>query len=238
MNPRPTWEVLDMVYNEQYLDKEYYNIKALDEYRLKKVYPAKVQFLKKLKPSGRIIDIGAGLGSFVYLAKQAGYDIEGWEASHAEATMAKKIYNIDLKVGFLSKEHYSPETFDIVHMHHVFEHVPNPMETFQLVSYLLKPGGYFFFEIPNDLRSSVFYYNAFVRRFLGRMPFSKPSIHHLYFYNSKTILKFIKEANLQFVSMRGKFHEVQFQNQIARMFIRAITPVTRLAPSFEILCRK
>jgi len=238
MNPRSTWEVLEPIYNKEYLDKDHFNMQARNKYRLKRVFPQKIQLLRKLKPTGRVIDIGAGLGGFVYLAKRAGYNVEGYEVSQAEASMAKKTFNVDLNIGILTKEQYPPETFDIVHMHHVLEHIPNPREMFQLVFHLLKPGGYFYFEVPNDIQSSVFYYTKFAQKVLGRIPFSKPSIHHLYFYNYQTILKFVKELNFTLLFVKGKFHEVDFQNQIAKMIIWMITLTTKLAPSFEVLCQK
>jgi 2-polyprenyl-3-methyl-5-hydroxy-6-metoxy-1,4-benzoquinol methylase len=238
MTPRPTWEVLNRVYNEDYLDETYYDMKSLNKSRISEVYPKKIEVLKKAMPSGRMVDIGAGLGGFVYLAKKAGYDVEGWETSVSQVAMAKALYGIELRCGTLSEGNYSNGTFDIVHLHHVLEHVPNPTATLRLILNVLKSGGLFYFEVPNEFQSSVFYYKRFMR-FLGKdIRFSKPSLHHLYFFNYSTILEYIKKVGFKLIFVEGRFHEVKLKYPFLKNAVQALTLSKRFAPSFEVLCQK
>lgn len=238
MNPRPSREELNKVYNIDYLDKNFYDMESLNKRRMREVYQKKIQTLKKIKSSGKILDIGAGIGGFIYLAKKAGYDVEGLEVSSSEVALAKKKYGIDLKHGILSQKDYCPGTFDIIHMHHVLEHVFNPTETLMIIFNLLKIGGYFYFEIPNDFHSSVFYYNR-LKKILGKdSSFSKPSIHHLYFFDYNTILKYINKIKFKIIFIEGKFHEVNFKYRFTKKLIQTLTFPKKFAPAFEILCQK
>ncbi len=237
MNPRPTREELSKVYNEDYLQKNCYDIESVNEKRINEIYPQKIHVLKKYKPFGRLLDVGAGIGGFIYLAKKEGYDAEGWDPSNSEVALAKKKYNIDLKCGILSESSYSPETFDIIHMHHVLEHVPNPTESLRLIFNLLKPEGYFLFEVPNDFRSSVFYYNR-LKKFFGKdTSFVKPSIHHLYFYDYCTVIKYAKKIDFEIIFIKGSFQEVEFRLPVVKNLLLAVS-FKRFCPAFEILWQK
>ena len=90
--------------------------------------------------------------------KNKGWEISGVESSKSGAAIGKKVYGIDIFNGSLNEAHYRDNSFDIITMWHVLEHVSEPTEIFQEVKRILKPGGIFLVAVPNieSLEAKVF----------------------------------------------------------------------------------
>jgi 2-polyprenyl-3-methyl-5-hydroxy-6-metoxy-1,4-benzoquinol methylase len=238
MNPRPTWDELKKVYEEEYVDCELYDMETVNRWRVKNVYPSKIENLRQVQPAGRLLDVGAGVGGFLSLARDAGYDIQGCEPSKSESDLALKRYGIELLNCDLESCAFEEKSFDVIHMHHVLEHVPDPSKTLELVSCLLRPDGVFYFEVPNDLRSSVFYYMRLKHMLFSRHSFQRPSLHHLYFFDFDTISAYIEKAGFEIIFIRGRYSEVSFRSSLVKKIIKLLTMSQRLSPAIEVLCKK
>ncbi len=114
---------------------------------------AAFRFLKRHVPvPGRFLDVGCGNGRLLWVAKQAGWQVKGLELSAEMARYAAGIVGCEV-VGddFLAVDP-SPEdreSFDVVSLRHVLEHLPYPLLAMEKISGLLKPGGHLLIEIPN-----------------------------------------------------------------------------------------
>lgn len=112
----------------------------------------------------QIIDIGCGLGSFVYFLRQLGYeDTIGVDISSEQIELGKglgirDIYQQDVSKFLQITDRY----FDCVIARDVIEHFTR-QEAFDLVTLIvtkLKPGGRFIMQVPNGegiFVSSIFY---------------------------------------------------------------------------------
>lgn len=99
------------------------------------------------KPS--LLEIGFGSGFFLRSAEGAGFDVHGIDVDisnveRARAHFGKRVQNLDLyEVGFLA------ESFDVVYMRDVFEHVPNPGPMLEEINRISRPGALLYIEVPN-----------------------------------------------------------------------------------------
>jgi 2-polyprenyl-3-methyl-5-hydroxy-6-metoxy-1,4-benzoquinol methylase len=140
----------------------------------------KVSLLNKEQNSkGKLLDIGCGTGDFLVEAKNQGWSILGFEPnSDAKQLAAKK------GVLFTEDIFALPEnTFDVVSMWHVLEHVPNLTEYITNLKRIVKPNGTIIIAVPNYKSYDAKYYNRFwaaydVPRHLWH--FSKTSIKRLF----------------------------------------------------------
>ena len=129
----------------------------------------------------RLLDVGAATGEFVNEARKTGIDATGIEPSLKACQRAKERYGIDLIQGdFLVLD--INERFDVIHMHHVFEHFLEPGKCLERVRDLLNDNGLFVLEVPNQFDN--IYMDL---RILKRKPFSVYSVHHPYFYSPNAI---------------------------------------------------
>ncbi len=97
--------------------------------------------IKKIKHSGKILDVGCATGEFLEVARNFGYSIEGLELSKWSTEIARKkgikVYNSLLK-SLASK--YS-ERYEVITLFGVIEHFENPKEEMKYIKKLLKSGG-------------------------------------------------------------------------------------------------
>lgn len=97
---------------------------------------------------GRLLDVGCGNGSFLELARCAGWEVVGVDPD-PEAVAVARNRGLDVRQGDVSVLDPSKEQFDGITMSHVIEHVHNPRITLALCHQLLKPGGWIWIETPN-----------------------------------------------------------------------------------------
>jgi 2-polyprenyl-3-methyl-5-hydroxy-6-metoxy-1,4-benzoquinol methylase len=118
----------------------------------------KLNLINSLQPhKGMILDIGAGTGDFLSVAKQNGWNTMGVEPSDkAKAIALKK------EVAFVEDTaELENHSFDVITMWHVLEHVPNLDNQIKELKRLLKPNGSLIVAVPNFKSFDAKYYGAF-----------------------------------------------------------------------------
>ena len=124
---------------------------AAMEWLQEKMYSLRAaRVLKKLnRHQPRVLDIGCGRGLLLRAFRQQGCDVAGTEFSDGACRFAREVLKIPVRVGLLSELNFSDQSFDVVVMWHVLEHVSDPRPTLAEVSRILKPGGIFLVGVPD-----------------------------------------------------------------------------------------
>ncbi|MBI3219264.1 MAG: class I SAM-dependent methyltransferase [Bacteroidetes bacterium] len=105
----------------------------------------KEQLIFKQQSTGELLDVGCGTGEFISHMKTAGWQVTGMEPTEiarekASQKVKEKIYSD------LSEIH---QTFDVITLWHVLEHVHQLNETVAKIKSLLKENGTIFIAVPN-----------------------------------------------------------------------------------------
>jgi SAM-dependent methyltransferase len=118
----------------------------IDFYRRKKA-----SNIAALIPAGsKILDLGCGNGRFLqHMLSFGNFELHGVELPGGSAERASSIKEINLKVGTLNENDFSPEYFDVITLFHVFEHLQKPKETMGLVDRFLRQEGLLVMTFPN-----------------------------------------------------------------------------------------
>lgn len=104
----------------------------------------------KIPKNAKVLDIGCGNGNFLkYLSVLGDFELHGIEIEGGSAERAKKIDVVNLKIGALTSNDYRKNYFDAITLFHVFEHLPNPKETLDIIKEIIKPGGLLVISFPN-----------------------------------------------------------------------------------------
>lgn len=157
-------------------------------YHLVKTYSLnkKVKLISKLnQQSGKLLDIGAGTGDFLNIAKNEGWKIEGVEPNHQAKALAKQ-KGVDLKS---ETANLNSKSFDVITMWHVLEHIPDLQLQIKELKRLLKPNGFVIIAVPNFKSYDAKQYNSFWAAY--DVP------RHLWHFSKTSIQKIFEEENLK-----------------------------------------
>jgi 2-polyprenyl-3-methyl-5-hydroxy-6-metoxy-1,4-benzoquinol methylase len=104
--------------------------------------------LERVPAPAKLLEVGCGHGGFLGLAAAAGYDVCGTEMSPWVVEQARTWFEVDVRAGPIEQQGFSAGTFDVVCLHDVMEHLPDPVATMTHCRALLKPGGVLFLQTP------------------------------------------------------------------------------------------
>ncbi len=111
----------------------------------------RLALIKKAAHGARLLDIGAGIGTFLSLARDTlACKVTGTEVSSMAVRVAQERYGIALLFGRVEDLQLPNGSFDIVTLWHVLEHLPSPGQTLDLCYHLLANGGWLAIAVPND----------------------------------------------------------------------------------------
>src|SRR5690554_6703880 len=120
----------------------------------------KVKWLKNETEGNRLLDIGSGTGHFLKVANNSGFEGIGIEPdtdardfahknNHIRSSSQEELYNIE------------KNSFDVITMWHVLEHIYELRKDLQVVHNILKTGGKLFIAVPNMHAYDARYYKKF-----------------------------------------------------------------------------
>lgn len=108
-----------------------------------------LEFIETMRPSkGLLVDIGAGSGLFLKVARDHGWDVSGVEFNSKGVENIKSM-GIEVFDKPLEDEIYRSGSVDVVSIWEVLEHINTPNEFLRQISTILKPGGLLFICVPN-----------------------------------------------------------------------------------------
>jgi SAM-dependent methyltransferase len=109
----------------------------------------------KAPRSGRLLDIGCGVGNFLAAARDAGFEVTGVELNQNAVRFAREHYGLPRVVAMRPKEFlgaHPGERFDVVTFFEVLEHQDDPAGFFDLAAAALAQEGYIALSVPNRNR--------------------------------------------------------------------------------------
>jgi len=168
---------------------------------------------------GRILDIGAGTGDFLLTAKN-----DGWETVGVEPSERAKNIAIQKGISFVHEiAALENNSFDVITMWHVLEHVPNLEFQIQELKRLLKPTGTLIVAVPNFKSYDAQHYKTFWAAYdvpIHFWHFSKKAIQSLF---EKVDMKLEKVLPMKFdsfyVSLLSEKYKTGKMNYISAFFI-------------------
>lgn len=224
--PRPPKEKI----GDFYKSEDYYSHKENNKGFIPKIYETiksvnlktKFKMATKGMNTGTVLDIGCGVGDFLHTMEINGWKTVGIEPSEEAKTIAKKRMKGHL---------YAPdeinqlpnESFDLITMWHVLEHVDDLRSEIKQLERLLKKGGRLVLALPNFKSHDAQYYKEYwaaydVPRHLNH--FCKTSIHNIF---KNSTLNWIETKKLIWDAYYISFMSEQYKRHSLALLKGAIT---------------
>jgi 2-polyprenyl-3-methyl-5-hydroxy-6-metoxy-1,4-benzoquinol methylase len=96
----------------------------------------------------RLLDVGCGNGEFLVAARSAGWQACGLDFD-AKAVETARTQGLEVYFGSLQAQYFEANSFDVITLSHVIEHVHSPAALIAECARLLKPGGMLWLATPN-----------------------------------------------------------------------------------------
>lgn len=222
-HPQPSLEKLPSYYesvdyishtdgNKSLFEKIYQFVKSI-------ALKNKLKLINSQSTKGRILDIGAGVGDFLSVAKNDGWETIGIEPSDKAKSIAKS-----KGVSFVeSLSELESNSFDVITMWHVLEHVPDLDHQIKELKRLIKPTGTVIIAVPNFNSFDALYYQNYWAAYdipIHLWHFSKTAIQKLF---SKEHLELTKVLPMKFdsfyVSLLSEKYKTGKMNFVKAFFI-------------------
>ncbi|MBI4859100.1 MAG: class I SAM-dependent methyltransferase [Candidatus Riflebacteria bacterium] len=197
--------------------------------------------IESLVPGRRLLDAGAGRGAFLQHARGRGWQVLGVEPSEAATRFAKEQWGLDVLCSTLDEAPLPVGAFDVVHLNHVLEHLPRPLDTLALIRQTLADDGLLVLEVPNEFGDLFGLVRAMVLR-ERPLPYLAPS-YHLFFFTPRTISQVLRKAGFSPVRLRtprrNRCHDSRFvAGRYAKALIYRAEEALRMGPAIEVFAKK
>lgn len=191
-NPRPEERIIHKYYeSKDYISHNDSGVGPIDiVYRAvrKKTLQNKLNLINRLSyHKGKLLDIGCGTGSFLEICKKNGWETKGIEPDKTARKRAQQLSNSTIEANFLLA--YPNETFDIITMWHVLEHVYALDETIQKIKKNLSENGKIIVAVPNC--------NSFDANLYQQYWAAYDVPRHLYHFSKETIKLLFQKHGLK-----------------------------------------
>ncbi|MBI1975619.1 MAG: class I SAM-dependent methyltransferase [Candidatus Vogelbacteria bacterium] len=188
VNPQMKEDAVVRFYNEDAVS----NKKALDFLSSgkqqevdKELYDDVFGAIKSCIPRGKILDVGCSFGLFLHEAKKRGYEVQGLELNERAAKVAREKMGVPVEAKLLNECKFPKESFDVVAMFGVIEHLPRPVPVIREVFRILRPGGIFLGRCPNIMGLVCMILHEQARTVTGRA--------HVSYFSEKTLTYLLKD---------------------------------------------
>ena len=153
-------------------DENYFSVYGNDPKR-EIMYRSEHDRIMKVKSSGKILDVGCGIGAFLEHFSSDNWQKFGVEVSlHASETARAK--GISIQSGDKSYD-YPPNFFDVIVMRGSLQHLPDPFVTIAKCNDLLSSGGFLIFLATPNTNSPYFWRYKTLPTLTESLNFLQPS---------------------------------------------------------------
>ena len=193
-HPQPVLENLGRYYESDdyishtdgkrsFFEKIYHAVKQ-------KALKDKISLVQRFKQSkGELLDIGAGTGDFLVVAKNHHWDIAGIEPSEKGRGIAES-----KGIPFIRTLQDVPsQSKDVITMWHVLEHVPDVRAQISELKRVLKNDGVIFIAVPN--------FNSHDAKYYGDYWAAYDVPRHLWHFSKTAIKKLFAEQDMELVNI-------------------------------------
>ncbi len=153
VNPQLKPDICESFYKKSLMATHWIKLQTTpkeEEWNANAKYLPALNALKELKPDGgRLLDIGCSVGQFMHLSKNYRWEPVGIELNEEAACYARDHYHLRVHIEYLEKLDFPKNSFDLITLWGVLEHLTDPNGILRACRELLKEDGLLLLFVPN-----------------------------------------------------------------------------------------
>lgn len=189
------------------------------------------------------LDYGAATGEFVRVTREEGHACVGLELS-ADARAEAETRNGVTLLSADEVDQLNEMQFDVIHMNHVLEHMPDPVAHLRWCASRLSLEGLLILEVPQQFDNDLDRLRRWLRIGGERPCFDAYSLHHTYFFNPGTMTKLLGQAGFAPVSIstfnqnKTPLWPPKLKNWVLRLFLDCANRLHQGGNIIEVYARR
>ena len=194
VNPRVNRQTLEAEYTETYYPPDKVERIRTDSMEWLQMTERLTELEKQHRSRGRLLDVGCGIGTFLSLAREQGWEPHGIDPSKSGSAFAQEKYKLDVRCADIFEAAFPSAYFDAIVLYHVLEHISELNPFLSELRRVLKPGtGTLVIEVPNgeSLQS---------RLQKANWPYVHPH-DHLYYFSAHSLPKLLRKHGFNNVTL-------------------------------------
>ena len=215
VNPRINRQTLEAAYTETYYPPDKVERIRTDSMEWLQMTERLTELEKQHRSKGRLLDVGCGIGTFLSLARERGWEPHGIDPSKSGSTFAQEKYKLDVRCADIFEADFPSAHFDAIVLYHVLEHISELNPFLSELRRVLQPEtGTLVIEVPNgeSLQS---------RLQKADWPYVHPH-DHLYYFSAHSLPKLLRKHGFHNVTL-GKPKRVNPTTSLRFVFRQAAT---------------
>lgn len=216
VNPRHNEEEEKRFYVSEYFESDPIEVWEVERNR---IFKHNLKTLERYKKTGRLLDLGCGMGQFLKMAKDNGWDVIGIDISPSAIEYARRTFNIEIIESSLKDANFEEDFFDVVSSWNTIDQLCDPLGELKETYRILKSGGIVSIRVSN-VKFHIFFRN--IIKFIGKINYiwvdtEKPPVFHNYMFSPKTITAMLKKAgfyNIAILNSRLSIRNAIFEELI------------------------
>ena len=158
-----------------------------------------VHYINSLTNGGRILDIGCCFGLLLKSLNDK-WEKYGLEPDSNAAKIAGQ--NCFIKNMSFEEDVYPENHFDIINMHHVIEHIDNPLKTMKEIKKILKPNGKLIIATPD--------FDSGAARLFGSKYRLLHDKTHISLFSNESMHRMLRDFNFKIYKSEFPFFNTRF----------------------------
>lgn len=240
---QPTAEGLGELYSSAYFESDYRCGRSDSDYFAESAFKAEndglLDAFAALGSPGRLLEVGCAGGWLLKHAIERGWEAQGVELS-ADAVAHAHGLGLNVFHGELAAADLPSDTFDLVYMGDVLEHVPDCRAVLADVARVLKPGGHLYLRGPITTNSLARRVGLTLYGALGRDIVLREPPYHLWEFTTPSLVRVMRAVGLEATEVHeskiapGQAHGSKSPAQRIVMYVLDLlnAPLTRLLNRF------
>ena len=157
----------------------------------------------------KLLDVGCGTGDFLETAQHNSWTVSGIEPNEEARGIAnKKTNNSVFEIEQLLK--FDANSFDVITLWHVLEHLPNLEDHIAVFKKLIKPNGTLLIAVPNYISYDAKHYKQFWAAY--DVP------RHLWHFNQASISKLVSKQLLEVEKVKPMWFDSFYVSMLSEKY--------------------